>query len=74
MTNTITVSGTECKVAHEFSDSRVIINYDGLFVLADKGTSGWELSGTPANHDEMTVLKDLTASMNDVYTLNVVKQ
>lgn len=60
------------EVAHSFSDKRKIINYDGLYVLVDRADDGtWDLSGTPANHDEMIVLKELTAKMNDQSELNV---
>ena len=60
MIDEIEISGSKYKVAYESSDARVIIAYEGLFVLADKAPDGvWELSGVPAQGKEKDVLKRL---------------
>jgi hypothetical protein len=69
------VDGKTYKVAHVFSDTRVIIDWDlGAFVLADKAPDGtWDLSGVPATPDEEVVVKQLNAPTNDTTVTTVVK-
>lgn len=70
--DSITVDGQTYRVAHSFSDSRVIIDMDGLFAFADKNPSGtWDLSGEPAHGDEKTVLNGLIAPMLDKSILTI---
>lgn len=52
----------ECEVVHSFSYRRVIVDYRGIYVLADRiGFAGipatFELSGVPADQYEAPVLK-----------------
>lgn len=73
--NMISLSdGKQYMIVHAFNEARVIIDYDGLFVLVDNDPqTGWELSGEPANQDEKPVLATLTASMKDKSKVIVVK-
>lgn len=71
---TITLDGQDYEVAHKFSESRVLVNYCGLYTFADKATDGtWELSGEPARQDEKPVLEALLAPTLDQSILTVTK-
>jgi hypothetical protein len=71
----ITISGKTYEVAHTFTDSRAVIDYDlGAFVLVDKAPDGtWDLSGQPASPEEEVVVKALNAPTNDVTVTTVTK-
>jgi hypothetical protein len=70
--DSIIVEGQTYKIAHTFSDSRVIIDMGGVFAFADKNPSGtWDLSGLPARESEKSVLNDLLAPTLDQSILTV---
>lgn len=53
----ITIDGKSYKVAHLFDEKRCLVEYEGLYVFADKAFDGtWELSGEPARENEKPVL------------------
>lgn len=62
-------------VCHAFSDVRVIINYEGAYVLADFVVSSfgksWELSGEPANPEERAMLEELVQPFEDTTVVTV---
>lgn len=71
----ITIDGKTYAVAHSFSESRCVINFDGLFALADKNPSGtWDLSGEPAHGEEKAVLAALIAPMQDQSIITETKE
>jgi hypothetical protein len=71
---TITIDSTSYEVAHQFSETRCLIIYDGLYVFADRNPDGtWDLSGEPARKDEMPVLKSFTDPLNDQTIVTVTK-
>lgn len=64
--------GKTYNVAHTFSNTRCIINYQGLYVFADQGSDGtWDLSGEPSRDDEKAVLAALIAPMMDVTVVTI---
>jgi hypothetical protein len=64
-------SGDVCKVVHRFSHDRLLVDYDGLFVLVDKVLGVWVLSGRPADAEEREVMNPLIQDMKD--SVKVVK-
>lgn len=68
-------SGMKYEVAHEFGPGRVLVNYEGLFVLVDRDpqTGEWDLSGEPARPDEKPVIEALIEPMRDKSILVVKK-
>lgn len=71
---TVTIDGKDYVVRHTFSDRRVLINYDGLTVFADKAFDGvWELSGEPAREHEKAVLKQFVAELEGEPQVTVTK-
>lgn len=73
MGETIIIDGVEYEVARRISGRRVIVDYGGLFVLADDNDEGWTLSGDPATPEEASMLRELTAGMEDKTILTVTK-
>ena len=71
----INIDNEVYEVIHSFTPNRVIINYDGLFVLADQLIDGsWALSEKPAsNNEEREILKELTEPMNDQSIVTIIK-
>ena len=67
------MDGKEYEVAHAFSPTRAIINYDGLFALVDQMGGQWDLSGEPARDDEKPILTALLAPTMDQSILTVTK-
>ena len=68
------VEGTARTVAHSFSESRAVVDYDGLYVLVDLNTDGtWSLSGEPAREDEKDILKNLITPMKRQVEVIIVK-
>ena len=55
----ILIDGKDRPILRRFSDSRVLIDYDGLVVFADLEAGAWVLSGVPASPDEEAVIKEL---------------
>lgn len=55
----ISIDNKYYEVKHQFSDNRCLIDFDGLFVFADRYEHGWELSGVPAREDEVDILNNL---------------
>lgn len=65
----IVLDGKPRKVLHAWS-GRVLVDYDGLFVFADQGLAGWELSGVPARDgEEKRVLKTFTDPVDGTTTV-----
>ena len=53
----VLVSGRTYNIAHAFGPSRVIIDYEGVFVFVDQNSDGtWDLSGIPASENEKPFL------------------
>lgn len=70
----IVLDGTSYEIAHSFSSTRAIINYEGLYVFVDQASDGtWELSGLPAREHEKPILNALVAPMNDKTDVKVIK-
>lgn len=70
----IVIDGVAYSVVHSFGDARVIINYEGLYVFADKNPDGtWDLSGEPARENEKPVLEALLAPTMDQTIVTVTK-
>ena len=62
----VVISGQSFKVVHVFNEARVLIEYEGLYCLADQNPDGtWDLTGTPATPEETEGIKTFTASMTD---------
>lgn len=72
----IRIDGHMYSIAHTFREGRVVIDYEGLFCLADQNPDGtWDLSGEPARDgEEKEVLKKLTAPMEGKSILTVTKE
>jgi hypothetical protein len=69
----IIIDGSPFKVVHTFTASRVLIDYDTLFVLADRAKDGtWDLSGQPTTVEEEQVLKALLDPTNDQTSVKVI--
>ena len=69
------VDGKTYDVAYQFNENRCLINFEGLFVLADRDPSAgtWDQSGQPASPEETKVIQEVTASMTDTTVVNVTK-
>lgn len=69
------VDGNTYDVAYQFNENRCLINFLGLFVLADRDPSRgtWDQSGNPATPDEEIVIKQFTAPMTDTTIVTVTK-
>lgn len=66
------VDGKSYEIAHFFSNTRAIIDFDGAFVLVDRvQNDDWELSGEPARQDEKPILAAFLAPMMDKTILKV---
>jgi hypothetical protein len=69
MTNldSVDIDGVDYKVLHVFSDKRVVIDFEGLPVMADYFLGKWD-QGAPARGDEIHVLEALgpKADVTDV--------
>lgn len=52
----ITIASTEYEVVHSFSESRVLISYEGLTVFADQVEGVWEFSSESIREDERSVV------------------
>lgn len=71
----ITIDGKSYEVAHQFNENRVLINYDGLYVFADRNMFGnWDLSGLPAREDEKPILKAFLEPTLDKTVVTVTKE
>ena len=70
----IMLDGKNYTVVNQLRPDRAIIDYDGLFVLADLTGGSWDLSGVPASPDEEKILKDLCAPTNDKTIVTVNKK
>ena len=73
---TVLIDGSSCDVVHAFNDIRVIVNYMGLFAIADQAADGsWALTSinTPATPDEELILAGFTAPMDNQSELTVIK-
>jgi hypothetical protein len=70
----ISIDGKEYTVAWVSDLVRVIIDYEGLYVLADFVYPVWELSGRPADARERAELERLTAGMRDVSVVTVLEK
>ena len=58
--NQVLVDGALRVVLHSFSADRVLVDYGGLVVFADRNDlTGWELSGRPATAEELLIYKHL---------------
>ena len=62
----VQIDGQEYEIAHQFSNRRAAIRYEGgLVVMADlvwddaTGSSEWQLSGTPTSPEETKVVEAL---------------
>lgn len=64
-------TGDTCRVVHRFSADRLLVDYDGLFVLVDRVLGAWILSGRPATAEEREVLNPLIQDMKD--SVKVIK-
>lgn len=64
-------SGETCDVIHEFRADRLIVDYDGLFILVDLVLGAWVMSGHPATAEEKPVLNSLVAGRPD--SLKMIK-
>lgn len=69
----IPMEGKSYKVVHEFRPDRLLIDYDGLFVIVELQGGEWDFSGEPANAKEREVLAKFTAPMNDKSVVKVIK-
>lgn len=70
----VTIDGKSYRVAHQFNESRVIIDFDGAYVFADRWPDGtWDLSGEPAREDEKPILAALLAPTMDKTVVTVIK-
>lgn len=61
-TSIVLDSGEKCEVVHTFRSDRLIVLYDGLYVLVDLVLGAWVLSGRPATDAEKSVLNGLISS------------
>jgi hypothetical protein len=68
----VSIDGADYEVAHTFSSTRLLVNYDGLFVLVDRdpASGAVQLSGTPATPDEAVVMKQF---VQDATTVTISK-
>jgi hypothetical protein len=56
--NQYLVEGQNCTGLYVFSDTRVLVTYEGVPVFIDKVANSWELSGRPAEPgNEMNVFE-----------------
>ena len=64
----VEIASISYHVTYPFSEGRVLIDYDGLQVIADKDptTGTWDLSGTPATPDESRIIEEFIADTRDV--------
>ena len=75
MNITIELDGKQYKVMHQFSIDRVVVDYEGLFVIADSMGADWYLSGIPARDgEEKDVMKKLTAPMEGKTEVTIIKE
>jgi hypothetical protein len=70
---TITIDGVTIPVTHAFTPTRVLVAYEGLFVLADLQGGRWDLSAVPATPDEQVVLEGYLTATKDVTVMDVTK-
>jgi hypothetical protein len=70
---TITLDGKTYSVKYITNPNRVIIDFDGLFVLADLVGSSWQFSGVPASLEEGKIIQELCAPMNDKTIVTIEK-
>ena len=72
---TLTIDGKNYTIVSRTHLGRAIINYEGLFVLADYdlNSNQWVLSGEPASEDEKAILNELTAPTRDVTVRRVIE-
>jgi len=56
---------SSCEVAHRFTDTRAIVLFDGLYLMADRlSLDEWELSSEPARPGaELLTLNTLIARL-----------
>jgi hypothetical protein len=73
--DSVQIDGKLYEVVHTFSENRVIVDYDGLYALADRdaGRGTWDLSGVPATPAESAVLSTFTEEARDVTEVTVTK-
>ena len=56
----VSIDGKDRPILRRFSDTRLLVSYDGLVVLADLVAGAWQLSEVPASVDEEAVIKELS--------------
>ena len=71
----VEIAGQSYHVTYPLSESRVLIDYEGLKVLADKdpSTGTWDLSAAPATPDESRIIEEFIADTKDVTVVKITK-
>ena len=71
----VEIAGQSYHVTYPFSESRALIDYEGLKVLADKdpSTGTWDLSAAPATPDESRIIEEFIADTKDVTVVKITK-
>jgi hypothetical protein len=75
-TSRVRIDDVSYEIVYSFSANRVLILYEGLFVLADRNLDDgvWALSGEPASPEENKIIAGFDRSMQDTTITTATKK